>query len=62
MATRWRTPWTEEPEGLQSLGCKELDMTEWPTSEEQYGPVESALSLESHTPAFVIWLCHLVIA
>ena len=25
----WRIPWTEEPSGLQSWGCKELDMTEW---------------------------------
>ena len=24
----WRIPWTEEPGGLQSLGHKELDMTE----------------------------------
>ena len=24
----WRIPWTEEPGGLQSLGQKELDMTE----------------------------------
>ena len=24
----WRTPWTEEPGGLQSWGYKELDMTE----------------------------------
>ena len=24
----WRIPWTEEPGGLHSLGCKELDMTE----------------------------------
>ena len=24
----WRTPWTEEPGGLQSMGHKELDMTE----------------------------------
>ena len=24
----WRVPWTEEPGGLQSIGCKELDMTE----------------------------------
>ena len=23
-----RIPWTEEPGGLQSKGCKELDMTE----------------------------------
>ena len=22
-----RTPWTEEPGGLQSMGCKESDMT-----------------------------------
>ena len=32
MATRsiipaWRIPWTEEPGGPQSLGCKESDMT-----------------------------------
>ena len=24
----WRSPWTEEPGGLQSTECKELDMTE----------------------------------
>ena len=24
----WKIPWTEEPGGLQSMGCKELDMTE----------------------------------
>ena len=24
----WRTPWTEEPGGLQSMGLQELDMTE----------------------------------
>ena len=22
----WRIPWTEKPGGLQSMGCKELDM------------------------------------
>ena len=27
----WRTPWTEEPGGLQSMGYKELDETEWLT-------------------------------
>ena len=24
----WRIPWTEEPGGLQSMGCKESDWTE----------------------------------
>ena len=24
----WEIPWTEEPGGLQSRGCKELDITE----------------------------------
>ena len=24
----WRIPWTEEPGGRQSRGCKESDMTE----------------------------------
>ena len=24
----WEDPWTEEPGGLQSMGHKELDMTE----------------------------------
>ena len=24
----WRTPWTEEPGGLQSMGLQESDMTE----------------------------------
>ena len=25
----WRIQWTEEPGRLQSMGLKELDMTEW---------------------------------
>ena len=25
----WRIPWTEEPGGLQSMGHKELNMTEY---------------------------------
>ena len=25
----WRIPWTEQPGGLQSMGCKESDTTEW---------------------------------
>ena len=25
----WKIPWTEEPGGLQSMGCKESDTTEW---------------------------------
>ena len=24
----WRIPWTEEPDGLQSMGPKEMDTTE----------------------------------
>ena len=24
----WEIPWTEEPGGLQSMGCQELDTTE----------------------------------
>ena len=24
----WKIPWTEEPGGLQSMGSKEVDMTE----------------------------------
>ena len=24
----WRIPWTEGPDGLQSIGCEESDMTE----------------------------------
>ena len=24
----WTVPWTEEPGGLQSMGCKQSDMTE----------------------------------
>ena len=25
----WRIPWTEEPDGLQPMGPKALDVTEW---------------------------------
>ena len=27
----WRIPWIQKPGGLQSMGCKESDMTEWLT-------------------------------
>ena len=27
----WRIPWTEEPDGLQTMGHKELDMAEYLT-------------------------------
>ena len=28
----WRIPWTEGLGGLQSMGCKESDMSEWLTT------------------------------
>ena len=27
----WKIPWTEEPGGLQTMGCKKLDTIEWLT-------------------------------
>ena len=33
----WRAPWTEEPGGLQSMGCKESDMTADNTKESPHG-------------------------
>ena len=39
----WRIPWTEEPGGLQSMGCKESDTTE---------PVELTCT---RPPGFVAW-------
>ena len=38
----WRVPWTEEPDRLQSMGCKELDMTE-------------GLTLSLHTGRCSLW-------
>ena len=29
-------PWTEEPGGLQSMGCKQLDMTEQLNNEREH--------------------------
>ena len=28
----WKIPWAEDPGGLQSMGCKELDTTEQPST------------------------------
>ena len=28
----WKIQWAEEPDGLQSMGCKESDITEQPGS------------------------------
>ena len=41
----WRIPWTEEPVGLQSEGCKELDTTE------RLSTVQSACT-HTHTHIF----------
>ena len=43
----WRIPWTEGPGGLQSMGCKESDTTEWLES-----MLLLLLSRFSH-----VWLC-----
>ena len=32
-------PWTEEPGGLQSMGCKELDTTEQPSTHTYFSKV-----------------------
>ena len=45
----WRIPWTEERGGLQFMGCKESDMTEWPT-----------LSHFHHQKDLDIWIMFLV--
>ena len=33
----WEISWTEEPGGLQSMGHKESDMTEWPNTRKAKG-------------------------
>ena len=43
----WRIPWIEEPDGLQSTGCKESDMTE--QQEEEEGERKVRKSLHSQT-------------
>ena len=43
----WRIPWTEEPDGLQSMGCKESDTTE--RQEEEEGERKVGKSLHSQT-------------
>ena len=35
MATQWKIQWTEEPGGLQPMGHKESEMTEWLNSKEE---------------------------
>ena len=40
----WRIPWTEEPGGLQSMGCKELDTIEY---------THTHTHTHTHTPHFV---------
>ena len=43
----WKIPWIEEPGGLQSMGCKELDTTEKLSQDNEdllslyYGPLPS---------------------
>ena len=40
----WRIPWTEEPSGLQSMGCKEWDKTVQPTFTFFSGKVKISLT------------------
>ena len=49
----WRILWTEGPGGLQSMRCKELDMTEWLTlSFPPIQPVCWLLNCEQPVPTF----------
>ena len=66
----WRIPWTEEPGGLQSMGCKELDTTERLTlwlsngSGEPAPPVlvpkelQAAVWPHQVPPSFWVRFCH----
>ena len=42
----WENPWTEEPGGLQSLGCKELDKTEHTVHRKQL-PVTTGIIIDT---------------
>ena len=46
----WEIPWTEEPGGLSSMGCKELDMTEHPPTHthKSLSDPRSRISLEDY--------------
>ena len=45
----WRTPWTQEPGGLRSMGLQELDMTE--VTEPRGGGYQKFFLLFFHIPA-----------
>ena len=45
----WRTPWTEEPSGLQSTGCKKSDTIE-------------QLTLSLFTLKIYILICHVLLS
>ena len=45
----WRTPWTEEPGGLQSIGLQESDTTEW-LNHHQAVPSAELISLDFSLP------------
>ena len=45
----WRIPWTEQPDGLQSMGCKELDTAEQLTLSLSVDPYTKATDMEPHT-------------
>ena len=64
MATRssilaWRIPWTEEPGGLQSRDCKELDVTErrTPCCGRAVSRVLGLSSLDSQAPKHRLSRC-----
>ena len=48
----WRTPWTEEPSGLQSMGSQESDTTEWLSRVDP--SVKNNFSLIIEEPQFLI--------
>ena len=40
----WKIPKTEEPGGLQSMGHKELDMTEWTHTHTHTEPIKKEIN------------------
>ena len=49
----WKIPWTEEPDGLQSIGSQKLDKTEWQEGGKSYNHLFALFPLKLHVPLLV---------
>ena len=63
----WSSPWTKEPGGLQSTGCKESDLTKYTSRNPTYytlgsGPSSGNTTVTTTGKLYLLYVSHSVVS